>query len=299
MSAELKKLFAIGIGILGGFLLIQYLSGIVTLVNVFWPVAWSPILKACVVFVLTILPFAYLGFKLVPVLSYRSFDFDRAPGELDTPQYSAFYHGLFQHVLAKMPASGDERRKDLEVGLQTCKYKDTWANYASQCNSECDRLGREYAMLSAAAVAISPVGAGDLLVLLFWNLRMIHKIIDTYKIRPSFGKLMHIYGHVLFSGLVASSLEELLDAETIDSFLPSVLRIIPGKESILQAGYAAFSILRTCYLTQVYLTSPQSKMAEANVKKAARCYAAEQLPAIVKDAFQRFATKKPEPTPTN
>ena len=51
MSAELKKLFAIGIGILGGFLLIQYLSGIVTLVNVFWPVAWSPILKACVVFV--------------------------------------------------------------------------------------------------------------------------------------------------------------------------------------------------------------------------------------------------------
>ena len=110
---------------------------------------------------------------------------------------------------------------------------------------------------------------------------------------------MHIYGHVLFSGLVASSLEELLDTDTIDSFLPSLLRVVPGKELILQSGYAAFSILRTSYLTQIYLTSPQSKMAEANVKQAARCYAAKQLPAIVKDAFQRFVTKKPEATPAN
>ncbi|MBR4124775.1 MAG: DUF697 domain-containing protein [Victivallales bacterium] len=296
MTAELKKAFFLIAGILGAFLFVPYLSGIVTLVNTFWPVAWSSMLKGGVVFILAALPFAYLVIKLLPILRYSSFDFEREPGEPDTPQFSSFYRGLFQHVLAKLD-SASEKREILEYGLQSFKYQSAWDQYTSQCKTECDKLGREYATLAATAVVISPVGSGDLLVLLFWNLRMIHKIIDTYKIRPSFRKLMHIYGHVLFSGLVASSLEELLSTDTIDSFLPSLLHVVPGKELILQSGYAAFSLLRTCHLAQVYLTSAQSKMTEMSVKKEARKYAAKQMPQIIKDTFHRYFSKKPEATP--
>ena len=286
MFTELKKVFTAIVWILLGYLVFQYLTSVVTLIDALWPTHWAFIGKTTVVIVLFVLPFVIIGIKLIPLLKYRAFDFDKKTGKLDTPQYSAFYHELFNHILDKID-NNSEKKKILESGLRNFNYKDAWEEYKKACKNECDTISREYALLSASAIVISPVGAGDMLLSLFWNLRLIHKIIDIYKIRPSLGKLCQIYSHVLFSSLLSSSIEDVLDSGTIDSITGGLLRFLPVKELLVQVSHAVFAIIRTGYLTQCYLTSEQDIMKDVSIKKDAKNYAAKQLPIVIKEAVMK------------
>ncbi|NMD87414.1 hypothetical protein HF882_12545 [Victivallis vadensis] len=70
--------------------------------------------------------------------------------------------------------------------------------------------------------------------------------------------------------------------------------IQPGKGALLQASCAIFSTLKTCYLTQYYLSHDFSEAERISAKKAARNFACKQIPEVLKEAWKQIQSKTPD-----
>ena len=150
--------------------------------------------------------------------------------------------------------------------------------YIGECEKKSAAVGREIALLAALSVVVSPRRMTDTLGMLFWNFRIISKVLEIYGVRPSGLALIKLYCYVLFSSLLVGSIEEVMD-----HFNPPEIKAIPFLSPLTQAVATIYACLKTVKLTQYYLQHGVDADKSTALKEA-RIYAFKSLPEIWKDA---------------
>lgn len=207
------------------------------------------------------------------------------------PATDVLYERFIRHVLSNGELN-ETQRNILTNTLMVGEYQQGMELYLNECKVSADEEGHKHALMAAVSTIVSPLGGGDMMFMLLWNLRLINQIINIYGFRPTLPQLLRIYQHVLFGGLLAGSIEEILESSDVNSLL-NVLPI-PGKGALLQASCAIFSTLKTCYLTQYYLSHDFSEAERISAKKAARNFACKQIPEVLKEAWKQIQSKTPD-----
>lgn len=204
------------------------------------------------------------------------------------PATDALYERFIHHILSNGEL-GETRKNILTNTLIVGEYHQGMELYLNECKVLADEEGRKHALMAAASIIVSPQSSGDMMFMLLWNLRLTNQIINIYGFRPTFPQLFHIYQHVLFGGLLSGSVEEILESSDVNSLLNTLP--IPGKGALLQASCAIFSTLKTCYLTQYYLSHGFSETERVWAKKAARNFACKQAPEVLKEAWENVQSQ--------
>lgn len=160
--------------------------------------------------------------------------------------------------------------------------------------AQLQQQARELTSQTAAGVFISTAliqnGRLDGLVLLASQVRLVWRIAQLYRLRPTPRQLWYLYGNVAGSVLVTSSLEELDFAEIVGPIVgaaaPAMASAVPGMQGIskvlansLATGAAnAFITLRVGLIAQAYCAPLQAPDAAHT-----RQYATLQAAGLLKD----------------
>jgi len=172
-----------------------------------------------------------------------------------------------------MPAS-------LNLALMTNVKKDKiihLGKYIEDCEKKSSAVGRELALLAALSVVVSPKKMTDTLGMLFWNFRIISKVLEIYGVRPSLSALVKLYCNVLFSSLLVGSIEEVME-----NFDTPVTGRIPFLSPITQAVATIYACSKTVKLTQYYLNHGVNADKTIPLKEA-RTYAFNNLKEVWHD----------------
>ena len=181
----------------------------------------------------------------------------------------------------------DEIPANLQSALQAVARTDKLAyvkEHIKDCEKKSDAAGREIAMLAALSVVVSPERMTDTLSMLFWNFRIISRVLKIYGVRPSGWSLIKLYGYVLFSSMLVGSIDEV-----IESFTPEIK--IPFFSQFTQAVATIYACLKTVRLTQYYLMHGVD-CDKKDALKNARAHALKNFVEILHDgSFQSNISK--------
>ena len=220
-------------------------------------------------------PLGGIVYGVFKALRYRSFNLALLSDDNLDVEAEMMRDRLTQHILANDKI--DEERKHILL-------KRGVGEYLRASEEKAKKETREHAMMAAVSVVLSPTGTGDMMLMFIWNIRLTNRIIAIYGIRPSLSYLLRIYQHVLFGGLLAASVDEILDGTDVDSLFGK----IPGVKLIAQSAGSVFSTLRTGYLARYYLRHGFSDSERIKAKKGAREYAREELKKVLREAGDRW-----------
>ena len=234
-------------------------------------------------------PLGMIAYCIARSLQYRSFNLARLKEDHLDAETERMCGQLIEHILANDKI--DEARKSILLDPYA-NYNECIDRYLSKSEEMAKKEARKHALMAAVSVTLSPTSTGDMMFMFLWNIRLTNRIIEIYGIRPSLSQLLRIYQHVLFGGLLAASVDEILESLDVDSLLSKVP--ILGKRWVPQAICSVFSTLRTGYLARYYLRHGFSDSERIKAKKEARKHAREELPGVLKEAAACCSYLKPK-----
>lgn len=281
MIKTLKKIAIFAMILLGAYFSLQYVTGVMLLGEKLDTLCHAKGWLELVFDISLILaPVVLLFISFCNLLKYKSIKIRSGKTAPDNPDTIRYFRTIRSLAENNNNLTEEERKKIINEFAKN-DSRAAIELFFSSLKKKGDAIGRNYAAMAACAVVLSPIGSGDMLLSLSWNFRLVHKLIEMYGIRPSIKKIMCIYEHVCFASFTASSIEEILDAGTIDKLTGDLLSFIPLKEQLLQATYQCFVTMRTCYLTQYYLTHDLEEK-EPQLMHQAKIFAIHEVSAIVK-----------------
>ena len=244
-SKEIKKFVWLVLVFLFVFAAVTYVGNVLTIGEKIGNITCT--LVEILVDVLLILgPIAILVWKIKKdVLKYKFVCLDKITDEnVSQEKIEDFLHNLRENY------APDEIPANLKSALQHGAVIDKRKyikDYIADCEKKSDAAGQEIAMWAALSVVVSPERMTDTLSMLFWNFRIISRVLKIYGVRPSGWSLIKLYGYVLFSSLLVGSIDEV-----IENFNTPEIKI-PFVSHATQAVATIYACLKTVRLTQYYL----------------------------------------------
>ena len=170
------------------------------------------------------------------------------------------------------------------AGRNTTSFKRGFVKqYLEKCDDHVRKSSTEIALLAAVSIVISPQSFGDRLCMLFWNCKMISRVLAIYGVRPSLGALCRLYVKVLFASFMVGSIDDVMD-----NIAPGGNSKIPLLSQALQALSAAFAIFKTASITRYLILNGMSSENLRKAKSEAIGYAAQNSATIFADEnFQK------------
>ena len=243
-SKEIKKIVLLILGGVFVFAAVTYVGNVLTIGEKIGNMTCS-LVEILVDVLLIFGPIIAIIWKIKKdVLKYRFVCLDNITAEdISREKLEDFLAGLKENY------AEDEIPANLQSALQAVARTDKLAyvkEHIKDCEKKSDAAGREIAMLAALSVVVSPERMTDTLSMLFWNFRIISRVLKIYGVRPSGWSLIKLYGYVLFSSMLVGSIDEV-----IESFTPEIK--IPFLSQFTQAVATIYACLKTVRLTQYYL----------------------------------------------
>lgn len=244
-SKEIKKFVWLVLLSLFSFAAVTYVGNVLTIGEKIGNITCT-LVEVLVDILLIFGPLAVLVWKIQKdVLKYKFICLDKITDEnVSQEKIEDFLHNLKENYAPdEIPAN---LKSALQHGAVTDKRKYI-KDYIADCEKKSDAAGREIAMLAALSVVVSPERMTDTLSMLFWNFRIISKVLKIYGVRPSGWALVKLYGYVLFSSMLVGSIDEV-----IENFNTPEIKI-PFLSQFTQAVATIYACLKTVRLTQYYL----------------------------------------------
>ncbi len=165
-----------------------------------------------------------------------------------------------------------------EIGL-----REVLTRYLEACREKAAKKSRKTALIAAASVGLNPSSAGDTLIMMFWNIRVVTDIINIYGMRPKGFQIVKLYFYILFGSFLSGSIDELFDhLESVP-----VIGKIPLLGNAVEGVFAYYRIIRTRELTVAYLEHGVSEKSRKEYSKEASNKAFKEafnaVPELVKD----------------
>lgn len=283
-SKEFKKVVWLVLLFLFSFAAVTYVGNVLTIGEKIGNITCT-LVEILVDVLLIFGPIAAIIWKIKKdILKYKFVCFDKISDEnVSREKIEDFLDGLKEKYVQ------DEIPANLQAALTAVAVTDKRKyinDYIAECEKKSSAVGREIAMLAALSVVVSPRRMTDTLGMLFWNFRIISRILKIYGVRPSGLALIKLYCYVLFSSLLVGSIEEVMD-----HFNPPEIKAIPFLSPLTQAVATIYACLKTVKLTQYYLQHGVDADKSTALKEA-RIYAFKSLPEIWKDATFTEKLKK-------
>lgn len=280
LSKDIKKIICFILLLLGGFALVTYVGNVLIIGEKIGNITHS-FVEVFIDVLFIFGPLVFVIWKIKKdVLKYRFVCFDNIT-DLNASREQ------LDDFLSMLKECKDQENllKDLNLALQsssTIDKNEFIKKYIKECDEKVTAAGFEIAFLAAISVLISSQRVTDTLGMLFWNFRIISKILAVYGVRPSLSALIKLYCNVLFSALLVGSIEEVLD-----NFDMPVTSKIPFVSPLTQAIATIYACLRTVKLTQYYLQHGVNAN-RINADREAREFAGNNLAEVWRnEAFQR------------
>ncbi|QSX07546.1 DUF697 domain-containing protein [Alkalibacter rhizosphaerae] len=160
---------------------------------------------------------------------------------------------------ALMKNAEEEEKKDL---LEAVPSRQGLVDALQLREKEVDDTIVQTSILTFLTTAISPNGVVDIIAVVYYNFRMIGKLVDRFGVRPSFFNILRILRNVFLTAFVVNQLEELEINEYMEEMMESFGDVATGKllaktmDSVIQGVLAAFVTLKIGYAAKAVLVDP-------------------------------------------
>ena len=281
-TKEFKKVVWLVLLFLFSFAAVTYVGNVLTIGEKIGNITWT-LVEILVDVLLIFCPIAAIIWKIKKdILKYKFVCLDKIIDEnVSQEKIEDFLLDLKENY------APDEIPANLQSALQHGAVIDKRKyikDYIADCEKKSDAAGQEIAMLAALSVVVSPERMTDTLSMLFWNFRIISRVLKIYGVRPSGWSLIKLYGYVLFSSMLVGSIDEV-----IESFTPEIK--IPFFSQFTQAVATIYACLKTVRLTQYYLMHGVD-CDKKDALKNARAHALKNFVEILHDgSFQSNISK--------
>ncbi len=286
LKAFMPTLIKVGIGLLVILLIIVF-NQVVQIVNFMSGI--HPLLGTISLFVLIVILAILFLLPLVSFIRYKKMP------ELPQDENSNEYEEYLENILNRL-----ERNKNLKELGYIVNRNNSIREEVEKGYLLLNNKSREIIKSKATGVflttAISQNGVLDGFFILGTLTKMIWQITIIYEQRPSFSRLMALYGNVAGTVLMARGLEDLdLIDEQIEPLITSILggglaTLVPGAvtvtnivvNSITEGSINALLTLRVGCITQRYL-SATTRPNKSILRRSATMEACTMLGAVMKD----------------
>lgn len=173
----------------------------------------------------------------------------------------------------------DHLREAVKEGQAELAIKDIYLEKASKIEAEVE----DSSSLVLLTTAISQNGILDAVSIMYYNVRMIKRIIIIAGFRPSVLQLMKMIRDIFITAFIFNTIEEINPEEMLEDVLDASGEKLFGKiiskisGSFIQGCFSAYITLKIGYVTKYWLYMTDQEFKEKNIKKQSRTEARKVL----------------------
>jgi len=226
--------------------------------------------------------FAYL--VLVPILLVMKLPHTRISDFMsDNPQIDEKkLKKTVNQMMTSKYLSNEEKNQieeSFKEGMAEDAIKSVYINKASLIEKEVE----DTASLVLLTTAISQNGMLDGISILFYNFRMVKRIVGIAGFRPSIRQLSTMVRDIFITAFIFNTIEEINPEEMLEDILDASGEKLFGKiiskisGSFIQGCFSAYVTLKIGYVTKYWLYMSEDDFKEKNIKKQSRTEARKIL----------------------
>lgn len=173
----------------------------------------------------------------------------------------------------------DHIQSGYDKGNAETAIRDVYIEKAGKIEDEIE----DTASLVLLTTAISQNGLLDAISIIYYNMRMVKRIIVTAGFRPSVKQLLQMIRDIFVTAFIFNTIEEINPEEMLEDVLDASGEKLFGKiiskisSSFIQGCFSAYVTLKIGYVTKYWLYMSEEDFKEKNIKKQSRTEARKIL----------------------
>ncbi len=173
----------------------------------------------------------------------------------------------------------DHLRESFKDGQVELAIKDIYLEKALKIDAEVE----DTSSLVLLTTAISQNGILDAVSIMYYNIRMIKRIIVIAGFRPTIIQLIKMIRDIFITAFIFNTIEEINPEEMLEDVLDASGEKLFGKiiskisGSFIQGCFSAYITLKIGYVTKYWLYMTDEEFKEKNIKKQSRTEARKVL----------------------